>query len=321
MAKAIKVAYDIGSQVLKVAIAKDQGYRFVQERLPENLMENEIVSSPNAFSQFLHRVRKDYKIPAGPCAISLPSGQSLCRFITLPSMNIEQLMVNLPYEFADFIQDNADQYLFDYAMCSPTETQIEENTMPMMAATANKRILETWTRIFSRAGAKLTTVIPPEMALINLAKRSNERDICFVDLGQRKTRAIVVNEDHIQAIREIALGCTDIDRAIASHFDVDPFLAGTYKETNYKDALSLPECMAVYEQISIELLKVINFYQFTYRDSELRGIFLIGGGSNIDPLVHAIVEALGTDNLPINEILPAGTGEYAYAIGAALEGK
>lgn len=321
MAKPIKVGFDIGVHGVKIAIAQGATFRCLQARLPENVMEGDTITSPNAFSQFLHELKTKNHIPAGACALSLPDDQSICRFVSMPSMTEDQLAINLPYEFADFIQENDEEYFFDYALCNQTEKDAEDNVLPMMAAAAHKDILSTWEEIFSRAGFKLSRVLPAVMSLRALSERSKDEDVCFVDLGQQNTRVFLLHGDRVQATRDITIGCADIDAAIANHFDIDPYLASTYKETNFQDALTLPECMNVYERIGVELLKIINFYQFTYRENALRGIYLIGGGSNIAPLCKAVSDALSAENLPITEVLPEASGDYAYAVGVALGGE
>lgn len=90
---------------------------------------------------------------------------------------------------------------------------------------------------------------------------------------------------------------------IAEQFGVDAFLAGSYKHSNYQKILEDHVCMDVYNQIAVEILKVINFYQFTYQDSAIPGIYLIGGGANIEPLREVIAETIGWKLLAAERLL------------------
>ena len=321
-----RLGFDIGSSSLKVAVVRDSGVQVHQVRLPENLVDENGITLPHAFVQFLKQTKRELKLPRAPASLALPPNQSICRMVTMPKMTTEQLMMNLPYEFADFIQGGADQYFCDYAVCAPVEgEETEEQGVPMMAAVAAKQQLAEYVRIFSKAGIKLKTILPQEMALINLTRaRQEDGEFFFVDLGHQYTRITATWRDRVQATRQIALGGRNLDVAAADALDVDPFLAGTYKRTNYRDILSSPAVTELCDRIAVEILKVINFYQFTYRSSSLEGIYLVGGGAVLEPLRQAIESTVGLPVLDSGDLLP-GVGEDTaagiFAAGAAMGGR
>lgn len=182
--------------------------RLEKVRLPENLVdERGTIALPHMFTQFLKQTKKELSPPRVSAALVLPPSQVICRLVTMPNMTAEQLMMNLPYEFSDFIQGVADQYFCDYALCRPAEGEERENGVPMMAAVAAKNTLAGYYKMFSQAGIRLKTVLPQEMALIQLVQaREGREEFCFVDLGHQFTRITVVWRDRVQATRQIALG-------------------------------------------------------------------------------------------------------------------
>lgn len=325
MAK-IKLGFDIGGSSMKVAVAKGDGFRVETVRLPENLVDENGVTMPNAFSQFLKQTAKELRLPHGAAALSLPAGQAICRLVTMPSMTAEQLVMNLPYEFADFIQGAPDQYFCDYAMCAPSPGD-EEGTMPMMAAVASKRQLEEYIRMFARGGINLKKLVPQEMALIELCRAQKGGDgpgeYCFVDLGHQQTRITVVLGDRVQATRRLNFGGRDMDLAIAEELGVDAFLAGSYKAAGQKEALGVAAVADVCERLAVEILKVVNFYQFTYRSNGLAGVYLVGGGAALEPLRQAIASTAGLTLLDPAGLLPTAGGAASdgiFAAGAAMGG-
>ena len=322
----IKVGFDIGGSSMKAAVVQGGGLRVETVRLPEKLMDENGITMPNAFSQFLKQTVKELRLPHGPAALALPASQVICRLVSMPEMNQEQLMMNLPYEFADFIQGAPDQYFCDYALCGKVPGD-EEGTMPMMAAVASKRQLEQYIRMFARAGVRLKKLVPQEMALIELCRAQaggeGPGEYCFVDLGHQATRITVVWRDRVQATRQIALGGRNLDTIVAGELGVDPFLSNTYKATNFQDVLTLPAVAEVCERIAVEILKVINFYQFTYRSSNLSGVYLVGGGASMDLLRRSIENTVGLPLLDPADLLPeAGQSASAgiFAAGAARGG-
>lgn len=337
MAK-IKMGFDIGNNRMKIAVSRMGRLEFHDIRLPENMVENGGIVMPNTFADFLKNTRKSLKLPRGDAALVLPSEQVICRLVTMPWMTEEQLLLNLPYEFSDFIQDDTDRYFCDYAVCDALPTEEEEEAfleaavsgeMPleeeqprelsqditMMAAVAAKEQLYQYVRIFARAGIRLKVLLPQEMALISLVKGHLKRqgdqiqDYCFVDLGHLSTKIMVVYRDRIQATRQIAMGGRNLDAAIADSLGVEEFLANSYKLKNYQNVLESPACQEIFNRIAVEILKVINFYQFTYPDSQLHGIYLAGGGANIKPLRQIIRDTLGTELLSVEELVSQNGGE------------
>lgn len=320
-----RLGFDIGSSSLKIAVFQGSGLRIEEVRLPENMVDaaGQIVL-PHAFAQFLKQTKKDLALPRGEAALALPPSQTICRLVTMPRMTTEQLLLNLPYEFSDFIQGAADQYHCDYAVCSPSEGEDQSQGIPMMAAVAARQTLAEYTRMFTQAGIRLKTVLPQEMALIRLCQGQEAEEFCFVDLGHQFTRITVVWRDRIQATRQIALGGRNLDMIVAQELGVDPFLSNTYKAANFQDVLSLPAVAEVCERIAVEILKVINFYQFTYRSSNLAGVYLVGGGASMDLLRRSIESTVGLPLLDPADLLPqAGQGACAgvFAAGAAMGGK
>lgn len=324
MAK-IKVGFDIGGNSMKIAVVKGDSFRMETVRLPENLMDEEGVTMPHAFSQFLKRTVKELHLPKGPAALALPPGQTICRLVTLPVMNKEQLQLNLPYEFADFVHGSPEQYFCDYAMCNPLPGD-EENTMSMMVAVASKAYLEEYANMFIRGGVRLKKVVPQEMALVELCREQEEEStsaFCFVDLGHRQTRITVIAGDRVQATRSLPLGGLDFDRAIADELGIDAFLAGTYKMMGNRQALEVSALSDLCHRLAVEILKVVNFYQFTYRSNTLKGVYLTGGGAAFELLRQTIESTVEVTLLNPENLLETSDGvaaEGIFAAGAALGG-
>ena len=322
----IKVGFDIGGSSMKAAAAQGGGLRVETVRLPEKLIDENGITMPNAFSQFLKQTMKELRMPRGPAALVLPSNQVICRLVNMPEMNQEQLMMNLPYEFADFIQGAPDQYFCDYALGGMGSGD-EVGTRPIMGAGAAKRQLEQYIKMFAKAGVRLKKLVPQEMALIELCRAQpageGPREFCFVDLGHQQTRITVVLGDRVQATRRLNFGGRDMDLAIAEELGVDAFLAGTYKMGGQQAALAVPAVADVCERLAVEILKVVNFYQFTYRSSNLSGVYLVGGGAALEPLRQAIENTAGLPLLDPGELLNTASGSAAdglFAAGAAMGG-
>lgn len=307
----VKLAFDIGNSSLKIATVKNGSIKLHEVRMPENMIENDNINMPNAFSAFLKKIKKELKLPKGEAALVLPSSQAICRMVTMPKMTIDQLMLNLPYEFSDFIHGEPEQFLCDYAICDDLENQKEliSDEITMVAAVASKERINAYIKMFSDAGFKLKILLPREISLIRLIEAFKEKnqnapnEYCFIDIGQTSTQISMIIGDRIQATRQIPIGCRELDTVVADMLNVDIFLTDAYKRANSNNVLEYQQCQDIYGRIAVEVLKVINFYHFTYRNNNLNGVYLIGGGANIEPLRQALYEAVGMEFLDVKELI------------------
>ena len=319
-----KLGFDIGNNSVKIAAVSGGKVTVHDIRMPDNMMSDGEIAMPNGFSDFLRREMKARKIKGKECALVFPARQAICRFLAMPKMTKEQLALNLPYEFSEFVENDPDKFVYDYAMCAPDANDDPEQ-MYMMAAAASKERITQYIRIFSGAGLKLKTLLPVEMSLMRLVAGYRARDpenrpqeYCFVNLGRNTVVITIIKNDRIRAARQIEMGCAAIDTAIADMMGVDPFLAGTYKYNNFQGVLDTPQCAEVYQRIAVEIQRVLNFYRFNYRDSELSGMYLLGGGASITQLTDAVVDMVEMPALPLDELMNAPGLDLTSAVKGAL---
>lgn len=322
-----RLGFDIGNNSVKVAAVSGGRVSCWELRMPENMMDDGEIAMPNSFSEFLRREMRSHKIRGRECALVFPARQVICRMVVMPRMSKDELALNLPYEFNEFVQNDPEKFFFDYAMCSP-EPGDDPEQMYMMAAAASKDRITQYIRIFSDAGLKLKVLLPAEMALLNLtaarrARRKNAAapapgEFCFVNLGQDTVNITITKNDRVQAMRQVEIGCAAIDAAIADLMNVDPFLAGTYKFNNFQGVLDSPACQDVYQRMAVEILRVVNFYRFNFRDSELAGMYLLGGGASIPQLTDRIRQMVELPVLPLSELMSAPGADASALARSAL---
>lgn len=106
--------------------------------------------------------------------------------------------------------------------------------------------------------------------------------------------------------------------------NVDMHIARTYLETNYENCVDLQPLVNVYKDISLEILKGLNFYEVSDMSARLADVTLYGGGSLIPPLVQILKDRLSMNVVTMEEMLPEWSkGEWelnlvAGSLGLAL---
>ena len=125
-------------------------------------------------------------------------------------------------------------------------------------------------------------------------------------------------------LRNIYLGGTTIDKTISDIENIDEFVARTYKHNNFNGVLDNDACHETFGRIAVEVMKVINFYRFSNRESEIEDIYFFGGCSNIEGLCDSITNAIGLNKKPMTDLLPSevekGTDMIGlYALGVSMQ--
>lgn len=317
--------FEIGSRDLHIAVYENgQITQVIKETLPEGLVRDGQVLSFEMLSDLIKDVRKRYRIKAKKASLVLPPASCYCRRLISAAMTDQQLKFNLPYEFHEYITGAKEDYFYDYAL-------VEDNGadgLDLMAAAAPKQVIADYVEAFRRAGFRLTTAIPDELALINLARGGGDTDHshCILDLGHSAVRLYMFDGDRFENLRTLDYGLSALDQVIAEAFNVDIHIAVTYRETDYDGCLSLPRCRELYSAIAFEVVKAVNFQRFSSGGKEPRHIHCCGGGTLNKELMDALDSTLNLSPLDMSEFWPGLSDALSVdaslapaAIGAALQ--
>ena len=323
------LGFDIGSSQLKIAYWNGSAVtKMVVENMPENMIKNDTIVSYDAMADFIKEVLKANGIKENKAALILPAQYAFLRRLSIPYMTAEQRAVNLPYEFREFLTENKDKYYYDSLV---NEVINDENGNPkemdIFASAVAKDVINEYRAMFHHAGLKLITGIPSEVPYINLLARSGvdkNYECAILDLGQMSSKLHIFTGQAFETSRVIDMGLKDVDLAIAESEGVDEHVANGYKFTNHNNCQSSDAARRVYAAVAADVRKTINFYGFSNRESNLREIYICGGGSLIPEFVNAIREASGLEVKDIADLLPRIKDDedpsiFAQAIGATLQ--
>lgn len=284
--------------------------------LPENLVKDGRILSVDAMSELIKGIVKDNQIKCKNAAVVLSSDVSFARRTTMPYMPIDQLKLNLPYEFHDYIQNEKESYNYDYAVIGKFENEKGEvESLDLLIAAARNDILDEYTGMLKKAGLKFKLAIPEPLTYRNLlrayqAKNENHPDeYCIVDLGHAATRMHMFNGTIYDTTRVIEYGGAALDALIADYMDVDIHLASNYKISNMYDVQSLDVCRDLYNKIAVELLRALNFYHYNNPESNLNDIYFCGGLVEIEPLMEVIKSTLDANIHNVAELIPGYDAE------------
>ncbi len=324
------IGVDLGVSEVKFAVLSgDSLVKTVHVQTPENLIRNGLPASPEAMAAFFKQTAPRHGLRGRAWALSLSPAQSFTRCVTVPRMNVEQLEMNLPYEFRDYITLGKEKYHYDYAVLETRPGRDGAgDEMDLMACAALKSTLIQLQTAFRRSGFRLRRIVPEEFAYRSLLRRGGPggtEPVCLIDLGHSSTRVHIFKGERFEVTRIIDMGGAYQDSVIAELLGEDPYLAHTRKQANQDGILKADACIEVYRSIALEVMRAINFYNYDSQ-ANLEEIYVMGGGGLNPYLLQELESTLGLEIKKAAELLPGGRageedtlGLFAAAVGAAWQ--
>jgi len=324
------IGVDLGVSEVKFAVLSDSYIeKIVRVQTPENLIRDGMPVSPEAMASFLKEAAAEHGLRGGVWALSLSPAQSYTRCVTVPRMTVEQLELNLPYEFRDYITQGKEKYQYDYAVLSSREGQDGAgDEMDLMACTALKSTLIELQAAFRQGGTRLKRIVPEEFAYRNLIRQTcvqGQHPICLVDLGHSSTRIHIFKGERFDVTRIIDMGGAYQDTVIGELLSVDPFLARTKKQANQDGILEAEGCLELYRSIALEIMRAINFYNYDSQEA-MEKLYVMGGGALNQYLLRELEAGLDLEIRNAAELLPKDGAVdkdtlclFAAAVGAAWQ--
>lgn len=152
---------DVEDRFLKIVVMKDRRVlNTYLEIMPDNMVIGGRIAAFHALADYLREVVRKNKIRVKDTAVVLPSETYYIRRVHLPKMTAAQLQINLPYEFHDYLQEDTDQYVFDYSVLS-----VDEKEMELLIAALSKQQVEEYKEMCKRAGLRLCKLVPDVLTI------------------------------------------------------------------------------------------------------------------------------------------------------------
>lgn len=312
------IGIDIGSDNLKLAVcAGGVVKKATVARFPEDLIMEGKVTSSAALVDFLKTTMKANHIAPGVCALVIPSQMVISHRFTTPPVSDAELRLNLPIEFKDFVGKNDDEYLFDYVI-----TDSNENELSVYACAVRKNVIDELYTTFKKAGLNLKIACPVEMAWLNLINKKPDlpEKLCIMDIGHSSTRVSIFANGRFVMGKTIDKGGALFDETIIATHSIDRYKARELKESNLENVLMESACQASYQDLTVEIMKILNFYAYsdTRDGAQLNHLYYCGGSARIAPLLSTVLRGTEIEQHHIGDLLNMGDADPDLALQCAL---
>ena len=315
---------EIGNLTVKLAVI-EQGRveHFFIEKIPDGIIKEDEVVALDEMATFIKSICKKYSIHCKEVAMILSERHTYIRRLTLPMMTIKQLKVNLPFEFHDFVSGAKDDYFYDYIVLNdPKENEMieekegeepskKQRELELLGCAVSKELIRNYKEMFKKCGLKLTMALPEMVAYqsmifyrVEQANDTAEKDYAIVDLGHDYIHLYLFLNGKYETGRNIEPGLKEITMQIAQFLSVDQKEAEEIKQKNKNNILNSEFCQEIYGEITLHIMRAINFFTFNYQNNTLDTLYYCGGGANITPLIEVLKNTVPLQIKSFSELFP-----------------
>ncbi len=293
---------EIGHYRVKIAyMERGELKKYVSVRL-----DTDTLTDMKLYAEFIQDVLRENGIRCKHVVFALRQDDTYVKRCSLPLMTTEQLKLNLPYEFHDYIGEELDAYQFDYAVIERTEDSLD-----LLAASCRKELCQQLQKLAKMAHLKMVGMVPSVVGLERILEHAQggarEKDFAVLDLGTKALRMHFFRKGIYDITRTMEPGCEEIEQIRRGDHDKllelgldadDPFW--NEKSEEEMDKILLDR----YQTIAVQVMRVLNFYSFNNADNTIDTLYYCGGGARYEKLIAEIAETVGIPVKSIGELLP-----------------
>ncbi len=305
------VGLDIGSKTIKAAevVEGKKGYtlsKFGLVDIPPGLIEDGAIKDPQAVAEAIRNLFKSYGIKNHAVAISIGGYSVIVKKISVTTASEDQLQDTIHFEAEQYIPFDINDVNLDFQILGENENN--PNQMNVLLVAAKKEMVSDYVALAEMANLEPRIIDVDAFALQNVFELNYEpaadENIALIDIGASKTSLNILKGDNSVFMRDVSLGCGQINQKIAALIDCSVEEAEAIKFGEGSDKLS-PEDLSDIISSAVadwctEIRRALDFFYSTYPDDQIKKIILSGGGGNIQELRQLLAVETSAEVSTIN---------------------
>jgi type IV pilus assembly protein PilM len=305
------VGLDIGSKTIKAAevVEGKKGYtlsKFGMTDVAPGLIEDGAIKDPEAVADTLKSLFKSYNIKNGSVALSIGGYSVIVKKISVPTATEDQLQDTIHFEAEQYIPFDINDVNLDFQILGENENN--PNQMNVLLVAAKKEMVNDYVSLVELAGLEPKIIDVDAFALQNVFKLNYEptpgENVALIDIGASKTSLNILKGENSVFMRDVSLGCGQINQKIASLIDCTIDQAESIKFGEGSDSISPEDLSDIISSVvadwCTEIRRALDFFYSTYPDDQIKKIVLSGGGGNIQELRQLLAVETSAEVITIN---------------------
>ena len=285
------IGLDIGSRSIKVAeiVETKSGTTlkdFCSIDIAHGAIEEGAINDPGAVSESLQELLKSHGIKETNAAVSIGGYSVIVKKIIVQSMAEEQLQETIHFEAEQYIPFDISDVNLDFQILGESESN--PNQMNVILVAAKKEMVDDYINLVNLAGLNPCIIDVEAFALQNSFEANydiQDENIALIDIGASKTSLNILKNTASVFMRDVSLGCGQINQKIMSLIECSFEQAEKLKFGNQSDSLSADDLKGIVSSVvadwCTEIRRALDFFYSTYPEDQIKRIVLSGGGANI----------------------------------------
>ncbi len=293
------VGLDIGSKTIKlceVSETRRSGFvlnKFGMITIPNGAIEDGVIKDPETVSQAIRELFNAQKVREKNVAVSIGGYSVIVKKIQVQNMTDTELQEAIQFEAEQYIPFDINDVNLDFQILG--ESPLAANKLDVILVAAKKELVDEYVNLIELSGLRPCVVDIDAFALQNIYEAnydSLEDVVALIDIGAGKTSLNIVRDGTTLFMRDVSLGCNQINHKIADKVVCSPEDAEEIKATRKSNKITPQEIadivLAVIGDWCLEIRRAIDFFYSTYPDDQISKILISGGGANITEFKHTL---------------------------------
>ncbi|MBN1930332.1 MAG: type IV pilus assembly protein PilM [Desulfobacterales bacterium] len=286
------VGLDIGSRTIKaIEVLETKNGRVLNKfgtiDIEPGLIEEGAINHPEEVADSIKELFKFHGIKEQNVAMSVGGYSVIIKKITVQNMPEKQLQETIPFEAEQYIPFDIKDVNLDFQILGENENDM--NLMNVLLVAAKKEMVNDYINLVQMAGLNPCIIDVDAFALQNIFEinyEAKDENIALIDIGASKTSLNILKDKSSVFIRDVSLGCGQINQKIASLVNCSFSEAEQIKHGDQEEKISKKNLMHIVSSVAsdwcIEIRRALDFFYSTYTDDQVKRIVLSGGGANIE---------------------------------------
>ncbi len=313
------IGLDIGSRSLKVGeIVETKKGRLLKKfgmiDIPPGIIEDGAINDHEAVAEYIRQLFKKNKIKEQKVAVSIGGFSVIVKKINVQTMDEKKLQETIKLEAEQYIPFDISDVNLDFQILGENENN--PNQMSVFLVAAKKEMITEYTNLVQLAGLNPCIIDVEAFALQNIFEFNydiKDENIALIDIGAGKTSLNILKGLSSLFMRDVSLGCGQINQKIVSLAGCTLEEAEQIKFGSQNNKISSEDLIEIESSVvsdwCAEIRRALDFFYSTYPEDTVTKIVLSGGGANIKEFRQLLASETSAEVEVINPFNKLDVGE------------
>ncbi len=286
------VGLDIGSRTIKACelVSAQKGYalkNLAMMDIEPGLIVDGMISRPSELSGAVRALFSQNKIKERNIALAIGGYSVIMKNISIKKTDEKSMHNSVTMEAEQYIPFDINDVNIDFHVLGQNKHNVDQ--LDILLVAAKKEIVEDYAGLVESAGFSPSIIDIDALALQNCYEFNHGGEnitSALIDIGASKTSLNIIKNSVPVFMRDVSLGCGQIDQQIASHCECSISDAQKIKLGEDSDKITDDQIAKIETEViknwCTEIRRAIDFFYSTYPDDSFSQIVLSGGGANIE---------------------------------------